>query len=113
MCSKVEELVGKIKHNKNIAIKKADGNVEMDMEKLKAIWNEYVAELYYDDRPGVSEIVKDNDNGPTIMREEVRSAIHEMKTGNAVGGDGIAVEVLQELGEFTEEPGNVIVPTKL
>ena len=100
MCSKVEELVGKIKHNKNIAIKKADGNVEMDMEKLKAIWNEYVAELYYDVRPDVIETVNDNDSGPTIIKEEVRSAIHEMKTGKAVGGDGTAVEVLQALGEF-------------
>ena len=96
--SKVKQHVGKKKHNKNKAMKKADGNVAKDMEQLKARWNEYIAELYYDDRPGVSEIVIDNDNGPTVMTEEVRSAINKMKTGEAIGGDEIAVEKLQALG---------------
>ena len=72
----------------------------MDIEEAKARWNENVAELHYEDRPDVSEIVNDNDNDLTIMREEVRSATCEMKTGKDVGGDGIAVDVLQALGQF-------------
>ena len=92
MYSKVKELVGDEKHNRNKGIKKADGNVAMDMEEAKARWNEYVAELYYDHRPEVSEIVIDNDNSPTIIREEIRCVIHEMKIGKTSGGDVIAVE---------------------
>ena len=67
---------------------------------LKVRWNEYVAELYHDDRPEVNVISIDNDDGPSIMREEVRAAIQEMKAGKAVGRDGIAAEVLQALGDF-------------
>ena len=59
-----------------------------------------MAELYHDDRPHASEIEIDNNDGPTIMREEVRAAINEMKAGKAVGGDGVAAEALQALGDF-------------
>ena len=100
MYSKVNDLIGKKKSNKNIAIKKADGSIAMDIEDIKARWNEYVAELYHDDRPDAEVIVIDNNEGPTIMREEVRAAVEEMKTGKAVGGDGVTAEVLQALGDF-------------
>ena len=59
-----------------------------------------MAELYHDDRPDITEIEIDNDDGPTIMREEVGAAIDDMKAGKAVGGDGVAAEILQALGDF-------------
>ena len=100
MYSKVKELVGKKKYNKKISIKKADGKIAMDIEEVKSRWGEYVAELFFDERPEVDEILINNDDGPTIMTEEVRSAIDSMKTGKAVGGDGISAEMLQALGDF-------------
>ena len=44
-----------------------------------------MAELFHDDRPEITEIEIDNDNGPTIMREEVRAAIDDTKAGKAIG----------------------------
>ena len=100
MYSKVKELVGKKKYNKNIAIKKSDGKVAMEIEDVKLRWSEYVGELYDDERPEAREISIENNEGPTILKEEVRCAMASMKSGKAVGGDGIAIEVLQALGDF-------------
>ena len=100
MYSKVKDMIGKRKRNSNIAIKKNDGSIAMDIEDVKIRWNEYIAELYHDDRPEANVISIDNDDGPSIMREEVKAAIEEMKAGKAVGKDGVAAEVLQALGDF-------------
>ena len=67
---------------------------------VKARWNEYVAELYLDDRPEAIVISIDNNGDPSIMRDEIRPAIEEMKAGKAVGRDEVAAEVLQALGDF-------------
>ena len=72
----------------------------MHIEEVKESWIEYVGVLYHDERPVAIEIDIGNNEGPTIMREEVRSAMTSMKRGKAVGGDGIAVEVLEALGDF-------------
>ena len=100
MYSKVNDIIKKRKSNKNIAIKKAEGTIAMDIEEVKARWNEYVSELYHDDRPEENDIEIVNDEGPEIMRSEVEAAIKEMKAGKAVGGDGVAAEALQALGDF-------------
>ena len=39
MHSKVMDLNGNKKHNKNIAIKKADGSTAMDVKDVKDRWN--------------------------------------------------------------------------
>ena len=100
MYSKVNDIIKKKKSNKNVAIKKADGTIAMDIEDVKTRWNEYVSELYHDVRPEENEIEIVNDEGPEIMRSEVEAAIKEMKAGKAVGGDGVAAEALQALGDF-------------
>ena len=38
MYSKVGDLIGKKKHNKNTAIKKADGSIPLDVEDFKYRW---------------------------------------------------------------------------
>ena len=100
MYSKVNDIIKKKKSNKNVAIKKADGTIAMDIEDVKTRWNEYVSELYHDVRPEENDIEIANDEGPEIMRSEVEAAIKEMKAGKAVGGDGVAAEALQALGDF-------------
>ena len=100
MYSKVNDIIKKKKSNKNVAIKKADGTIAMDIEDVKTRWNEYVSELYHDVRPEENDIEIVNDEGPEIMRSEVEAAIKEMKAGKAVGGDGVAAEALQALGDF-------------
>ena len=100
MYSKVKELLGRKNCKKNIAIKTADGKIAMDVEEVKSRWSEYIAELFFDERPDSSEIRIDDDEGPMIMKDEVKAAIASMKRGKAVGEDGIDVEVIQALGDF-------------
>ena len=59
-----------------------------------------MAELYHDDRPDITEIEIDNDDGPLIMREEVKATIDDMKAEKDFGAVGVAAEVLQALGDF-------------
>ena len=87
MYSRMKDLIGKKKRNKNVAIKKTNGTIAMDIEDVKAKLNEYAVELFHDDRPDTTEIETDNGDGPLIMREEVRAAIDGMKARKAVGGD--------------------------
>ena len=87
-------------YKKKIAIMTANGKLAMDVEEVKARWSEYIAELFSDERADASEIRIDDDEGPMIMKDEVRAAIASMKRGKAVGEDGIDVEVIQALGDF-------------
>ena len=72
----------------------------MELEDVKARWKEYIEELFYDDRPDMPSYDNINDEGPCILQQEVRVAIESMKKGKAVGGDGIALEMLVSMGEF-------------
>ena len=81
------------------AIKTADGKVVMETEEVKRRWCEYITELFMDERPENLNI-NFNDEGPPIMKEEVQAAIKTMKTGKAVGDDGISVEMLRALGDY-------------
>ena len=95
MYSKVSDPLGKEKRNKNIAIKRADGRMATDIKfiKILGMWQS-------DDRQDADAIAIFNSKGTTKMREEVRVAIEEIKTGKAVGGDDAAAKVLKALGDF-------------
>ena len=43
------------------------------------------------------------DTGPSILEEEIRAAIGKMKRGKSIGGDGVAVEMIEALGDFGVE----------
>ena len=103
MFSKVSDLIGKKKNNKNITIKKAVESIAIDVEVVKDKWKEYVAKLYHEARPGIGVIEIDNDENPSVIREEVRCAINEMRSDKDVGGDRLDAEVLQALGDFAVE----------
>ena len=74
---------------------------------MKDRWNEYVRELFRDQRPETLNLLT-NDEGPTILKSEIECAMRSMKKGKAVGEDGIALEMILALGEF-----GVIELTKL
>ena len=100
MYSKVKEIVGRkpcYKHN--IAIMRADSTLAIEEEEVKARWDEYICELFADDRPDFVNFELDTE-GPTILQQEVRYAMESMKKGKAVGGDDIALEMLLALGDF-------------
>ena len=81
MYSKVKEVVGKKNVNENIAIKKSDRKVAMEIEDVKLRWCEYVGELFNDERPEITDKEIGNNDGPPILKEEVRCAMKSMKSG--------------------------------
>ena len=108
MYSRIKEIKGqKRKYKNNISIRKADSTVAMEMEEVKDRWNEYIRELFQDQRPETVTL-STNDDGPTILKSEVECAMRGMKKGKAVGEDGVALEMILTLGEF-----GVIELTKL
>ena len=102
MYEKVEEVTFKNKQRTGIVIKRADGRVVMELEEVLERWAEYITELFGDNR--VEQLNQHNNReGPPIMRSEVEAAMKKMKKGKAVGEDGIALEMLLALEEFSTE----------
>ena len=56
---------------------------------MKHRWNEYVRELFSDQRPETLNLLTD-DEGPTILKNEIECSVRIMKKGKADGEDGIA-----------------------
>ena len=71
----------------------------MDKEKILERWSEYIQELFDNERKDI-KVMKNNFAGPTIMKDEVRAAIQNMKGGKATGPDNIALEQIEALEEF-------------
>ena len=68
----------------------------MDKEKILERWSEYIQELFDDKRKDI-KVMKNNFAGPTIMKDEVRVAIQNMKGGKATGPDNITIEQIEAL----------------
>ena len=77
---KVQEIVGKRKFNNNIAIKKRDGTIAVEVEDPKTKWYECVGKLFPDQRPETygGEF---NAEGAVIWKEEVEAAMKKLKAG--------------------------------
>src|SRR5215469_8352859 len=65
-------------------------------------WDEYISELFRDNRQENINI-QYNGEGPPILKEELEDAMNKMKFGKAVGNDEIALEMLKALGNFAVE----------
>ena len=64
------------------------GKILMDSAEVKARWEEYIEELYDDTREQI--VYETNNEGPEILKEEIRKAMKNMINGKAIGTDGIA-----------------------
>ena len=98
---KVSELTRERMYKQGKAIKKKDGTVVMGKEEVMERWNEYISELFRDNRQENINI-QYNGEGPPILKEEVEDAI-KMKFGKTVGNDRIALEMLKALGNLAVE----------
>ena len=74
--------------------KTANGKISKDIEEVKSTLREFIAELFSDERPDLSEIRIYSVEGQMITKDEVKPAIAFMKRGKAVGEDGIDMEVI-------------------
>ena len=101
MYSKIKEIKGrKQKYKNNISMKKADSTVAMEMDKVKERWNDYMQQLFRDQKPETLNL-SPKDDGPTILKNEVKCAMRSMKKGKAVGEAGAGQEMILAMGEFS------------
>ena len=84
MYEKVSVLTRESMYKQGKAIKQKDGTVVMWKEEIMERWDEYISELFRDNRQENIKI-QYNGEGPPIRREEVEDAMNKMKFGKAVG----------------------------
>ena len=80
-------------------IKKRDGTILMIKDEILDRWEEYLAELYDDERNERPEIKKKLE-GPPITKDEIELALKKMKRGKATGQDEISVEMISALEDL-------------
>ena len=83
--------------NQNNTIMNERGKILMESDEIKARWEEYIKELHDDIREEI--VCQTNNEGPEILKEDIRKAMKSMRNGKAVGTDGIAKEIIESLGE--------------
>ena len=84
-------------------IKDTNGNVLTSEENVLRRWMEYFAELMNEENERerrLEEVERVNLEVGWISKDEVRTAMKRMKSGKAVGPDGIPVEAWKCLGEM-------------
>src|SRR5215469_8982612 len=99
MYEKVSELTRERKYKQGKTIKKKDGTVVMGKVEVMERWDEYISEIFRDNRQENINI-QYNWEGPPILKEEVEDAINKMKFGKAVGNGGITLDMLKAIGNF-------------
>ena len=62
------------------------------------IQSEYVGDLFADNRPPLP--APKNNEGPPILKSEVRNALNNSQSGKAAGEDGITLEMIRALEDF-------------
>ena len=100
MHDRVKDVTGKDKHQKgNELIRDKDGNMLFDEEAIRGRWEEYVQELYDDERGNMPTIPYEED-GEEILVSEVEKTIRDLKIGKAPGMDQITTEMIKALDEY-------------
>ena len=102
MHKKIKEMTGIRKPTRSSVIKDRDGNLLMDQTDVLQRWEEYIGELFDDDRREEHDSLP-GDTGPSIIRAEVERAIAGMAGGKAAGEDGVVAEMIQAGGEVVVE----------
>ena len=99
MYKKIKEVTGtNRKKTGNSCITSKSGQVLFDQQEIQDRWKEYIEELFDDDRGEIPQM--DNNDGPVILKEEVRKAIQSLRPGKAPGDDEITAEMLQALDDI-------------
>ena len=101
MYEHIAKITGKKKYLRSGAIKSKEGNILTEKEEVKERWKEYVEDLYKDEERGNLEDVRLDENGEYILHSEIRHAMKSMKKGKAVGEDGLAIEMLEALRDYS------------
>lgn len=98
MHKKIKEITGQGSRKRGSnCIRNKDGKMLFDEDEIKSRWEEYVSELYNDDRGDPPEI--DNDDGEEVLKSEIEKAIKDLKSGKAAGSDMITSEMIKALDD--------------
>ena len=98
MHKKIKEITGQgFRKRGSNCIKSKDGKMLFDEDEIKTRWEEYVSELYNDDRGDPPEI--EDDDGEEVLISEIEKAIKDLKSGKASGSDMITSEMIKALDE--------------
>jgi hypothetical protein len=98
---------GKSANSSCTAINDKNGNLLAEPQQVRSRWKEYTEELYCKgSKPKMEELgieteaeVEDDNRGPGLLTSEIKEAVRDLKTGKAVGVDGIPAELIKILGE--------------
>ena len=98
---KVKEVTNYKKNSKSSGtIRDKDGKLCYEKESIQRRWKEYIGELFEDEtRPSTPHLdIEGKEDEPPFLMQEMEAALKEMNTGKATGEDGIAIEMIQSLG---------------
>ncbi|XP_039291049.1 uncharacterized protein LOC120352831 [Nilaparvata lugens] len=94
---KVKEVAGEFFFNKSGRLADVHGNLVIDKDERKKVWEQYLKDLFHDLR--AQQPVFEDDTGPKILLEEVKAAMKQMEDGKATGSDEISIELLKLMDE--------------
>ena len=97
MHEKIRRVTKRRKTTQTTGIMYKHDNMCFEKEALVNVWNEYMGELYAEDRVTRPDI--DDESGPSITSTEVKHAIKKLKNNKATGTDLIAEEMLKALDD--------------
>ena len=99
MHKKIKEITGKRKLARGNVIKNKEGEIMMEIEEVLNRWEEYVKDLFEDDR-GRKPRIHIPMTGPEILEEEILYVIKSFKRGKSPGNDEITIEMILASGNF-------------
>ena len=99
MHRKIKDITGHRSCSSTGCIKSKEGTVLVEKDKILERWNEYIGELFHDNR-GEKPTINKPMEGLKILKAEVRTAISRMKKNKAAGPDNIVIEMINALEEF-------------
>lgn len=100
---KLKETAGRHKGRTSNILADENNQIVADNRERITIWERYIKELFYQDRPAVMNEDSDCLTGPSITKAEIEKAIHNSKDNKATGPDGIPSEILKMLDEGSIE----------
>ena len=99
MHKKVKDITGKKKLARGNVIKNKEGKIVMEIEEVLKRWEEYVKDLFEDNRGGKPRIHIPM-TGPEILEEEIVNVIKNFKKGKSPGNDEVTIEMILASGNF-------------
>lgn len=94
MHKKIRQVTGTGRKKQRGFIKDKKGNIILDIPTKLKRWEEYIRELFYDERNSPCDI-EPSSPGQRITTEEIEYALKNSKDNKAVGPDQIPVELLK------------------